>query len=35
MQGPLNVKMALIVETCRWWLLKNKVVYRLDLYLFY
>jgi hypothetical protein len=28
-----SLKMAFITVTCRWWLITNKVVYRLDLYL--
>ena len=27
--------MAFIAETCRWWLITNRTVYRFDLYLFY
>jgi hypothetical protein len=29
-----RLKMAFVAETCCWWLIGNKFVYRLDLYLF-
>jgi len=30
-----SLKMAFIAETCRWWLLIDKAVFRLNLHLFY
>jgi len=30
-----SLKMAFMAETCCWWLITNKVVFRIDLYLFY
>jgi len=30
-----SLKMACVAKTCCWWLITNKAVYRLDLYLFY